>query len=291
MSELFEREKTYTLFFRVLSLKLFREGIGRLTDWTKQWQRPGNATIDRTLERYMRIASFLEREAAKGQDDFDLVTLQIEGDLLVQLKSTLPYLLRSLENERSELAKMEPPKDAFEAIDSKINAIKELMGSGMMNQVPVEEIMGTLEAGEKRTVNTDGGVYDVALSFAGEDRLLVQQVANELQGRGIKVFFDAYETATLWGKDLGQHFDDVFRKKSGFVMLFISRHYVEKPWPQHEFRSALSKAIQEKKEFLLPIRLDDAELIGLQPSVAYITQTDPKKIVELFLAKRQSMQS
>jgi hypothetical protein len=35
--------------------------------------------------------------------------------------------------------------------------------------------------------------YDVALSFAGEDRHYVEQVAEILKRKGISVFYDKYE--------------------------------------------------------------------------------------------------
>jgi hypothetical protein len=44
--------------------------------------------------------------------------------------------------------------------------------------------------------------YDVALSFAGEDRAYVEAVADGLRQSGVRVFYDAYEEASLWGKDL-----------------------------------------------------------------------------------------
>lgn len=39
--------------------------------------------------------------------------------------------------------------------------------------------------------------YDVALSFAGEQRVYVQKVAAALRRRGIRPFYDDYEKATL----------------------------------------------------------------------------------------------
>ncbi len=35
--------------------------------------------------------------------------------------------------------------------------------------------------------------YDVALSFAGEDRDYVDKVAKRLQEKGVKVFYDKFE--------------------------------------------------------------------------------------------------
>lgn len=44
--------------------------------------------------------------------------------------------------------------------------------------------------------------YDVALSFAGEDRKYVHRVAEALAEKGVKVFYDNFEEADLWGKYL-----------------------------------------------------------------------------------------
>jgi hypothetical protein len=52
--------------------------------------------------------------------------------------------------------------------------------------------------------------FDVALSFAGEDRSYVDQVANSLHRQGVKVFYDLFEEAELWGKDLYTHLIDVY---------------------------------------------------------------------------------
>ncbi len=44
--------------------------------------------------------------------------------------------------------------------------------------------------------------YDIAISFAGEDREVAASIAEKLKSQGIKVFYDSYEKATLWGKNL-----------------------------------------------------------------------------------------
>ena len=49
--------------------------------------------------------------------------------------------------------------------------------------------------------------YDVALSYASEQRQYVEQVADTLSGLGIRPFYDAHEKADLWGKDLYDHLE------------------------------------------------------------------------------------
>lgn len=43
--------------------------------------------------------------------------------------------------------------------------------------------------------------FDIALSFAGEDREYVDQVATILHSKGISVFYDLFEEVNLWGKE------------------------------------------------------------------------------------------
>lgn len=40
--------------------------------------------------------------------------------------------------------------------------------------------------------------YDIALSFAGEDRSYVEVVANLLLKKKVRVFYDNFETSNLW---------------------------------------------------------------------------------------------
>lgn len=130
-------------------------------------------------------------------------------------------------------------------------------------------------------------VYDVALSFAGEDRAYVARVAELLTAAQVKVFYDAYEQVTLWGKDLYAHLSDVYQHRARYTVLFASKHYGEKVWTNHERRSAQSRAISERQEYILPARFDDSEIPGVLPTTGYIDlrTTTPEELSELILAK------
>ena len=73
--------------------------------------------------------------------------------------------------------------------------------------------------------------YQVALSFAGEQRSDVEKVAEHLQKRSLAVFYDGFEKVQLWGKNGVEAFHDAFARQSAYVVMFISREYVEKAWP------------------------------------------------------------
>lgn len=129
--------------------------------------------------------------------------------------------------------------------------------------------------------------YDIALSFAGEDRQFVDRVAEILKGESVNVFYDKFETVDLWGKDLAIHFDYVYRKSARYFIPFISRHYKNKVWTRHEVRTAISRAIQENEEYILPVRFDDTELDGIRPTLGFIDlrHTSPEALAEMILAK------
>jgi hypothetical protein len=58
--------------------------------------------------------------------------------------------------------------------------------------------------------------YNVALSFAGEDRALAEALAAKLKAAGLGVFYDDYETARLWGKDLFETLYSVYSKEARY---------------------------------------------------------------------------
>lgn len=109
----------------------------------------------------------------------------------------------------------------------------------------------------KAGVDAPKSTYQVALSFAGEQRSYVSAVAHALQARGISVFYDEFEALTLWGKDGIEFFHQLFAADASYVVMFISNEYVNKKWTRHERRAALSRAIAEEHEYVLPVRFDD----------------------------------
>lgn len=129
--------------------------------------------------------------------------------------------------------------------------------------------------------------YDIVLSFAGEDRGYVEQVAEILNERGVVVFYDKYEQVTLWGKNLQEHFESIYRQQARYCVMFISKHYADKIWTRHERRAALARAMAERAEYVLPARFDDTEIPGLNPVVGYVSLDgiSPKHLAEMLLQK------
>jgi TIR domain len=112
--------------------------------------------------------------------------------------------------------------------------------------------------------------YDVALSFAGENREVVEGIASCLRGRGVKVFYDDFERTSLWGKDLQERFVNIYMRWARYAVVFVSAPYREKMWTRQELKAVLARALSEGQEYVLPVRLDDTSLDGLLPTIGYL---------------------
>lgn len=118
--------------------------------------------------------------------------------------------------------------------------------------------------------------YDIVFSFAGEDRRYVENVARYLRSKGVRVFYDKFEEADLWGRDLAEHFDMIYSASGRYCVIFISKNYVKKMWTRHERRTALARALKEHGEYILPARFDETPVEGLRSTLAYIPLADLK---------------
>jgi hypothetical protein len=130
--------------------------------------------------------------------------------------------------------------------------------------------------------------YDVALSFAGEDRSYVAEVANTLKDLNVRVFYDTFEEHRLWGRDLAVVFGEIFSRKAQFCVLFISAAYARKAWTNHERRFAIQAMIERvDRDYLLPARFDNTELPGLPKTIKYIDlqSITPTAFAELILKR------
>jgi hypothetical protein len=112
--------------------------------------------------------------------------------------------------------------------------------------------------------------YDVAISFAGEDREIAEILANKLRMMGVKVFYDRFYQSNLWGKKLTKHFQEIYGPRTRFVVVLISKYYPIKDWTDFEFSIMRKEAKKRRLEFILPIRLDDTKILGIQRDIGYL---------------------
>lgn len=119
-----------------------------------------------------------------------------------------------------------------------------------------------------------GKKFSVGLSFAGEQRTYVQDVALSLKEKGISVFYDRLHEVDLWGCDLVDTLNTLYSESLNLVIVFVSKEYVEKDFTNLERRAALSKAITTRQKYIMPVRFDDTKLPGLPSTIAYLNASE-----------------
>lgn len=69
--------------------------------------------------------------------------------------------------------------------------------------------------------------------------------------------------------------------------MFISKHYEQKLWTNHERSSAQDRAFRENQEYILPARFDDTEIPGIRSTTGHISlnKLSPVDFAEIIRTK------
>lgn len=233
-------------------------------------------------------------EEAKDNDPYVIGTLYSREEGSCRRK-IVDYCIRRIKSEsRKELT----PKDIVLSLLDTHNEVNPTYDNGNYNDSRFHTSYNTLShivckyikplwikfEDIKRELDS---LYDLAISFAGEDREIARVIAHKITSLGHKVFFDEYEKSTLWGKDLYCHLTEVYSLKTRFCLMIVSEHYKNKVWTNLERQASQARAMKEHTEYILPLRIDDTNIPGLLPTIGYIDlrSTSLSEIVDLIRIK------
>lgn len=158
-------------------------------------------------------------------------------------------------------------------------------------QAQKEKHTDTIVKKKKNWGNSGVEHYDIAFSLAHEQHEYVDVVFEELIKLlpDTKIFYyrDEEQEVKMWGKNMFEHLQSIYRDCSGIVIIFISKEYIEKKWARHEWRSVQEAILDRKSEYLLPARFDDSTLPGLPITINYvdITSKEPQKFAKMIADK------
>jgi hypothetical protein len=233
----------------------------------------------RDVERHQKQAAGHEKKAADLEKQ------------IAQKQKALTTSQANLDRAQREQQKKDD-READKRRRAELDHVKRLERERRAQTIMPEQVVARPQA---PTASTQSGGsqfddhYDVCLSFAGEQRDYVELIASELKRAGLKVFYDQDEDIApkLWGRDLGEYLDYIYRQGSRFCLMFISADYAQKAWTTHERRSALARVLEEGGDYLLPARFDDTELPGLRPTTGYLDlrQVAPQTLVDYVIKK------
>lgn len=102
--------------------------------------------------------------------------------------------------------------------------------------------------------------YEIALSFAGENRELASIISKQLELLDVSVFLDEHHEVNWLGKAIHIELKKIFEDESRFVVCLLDRNHLEKIWPTFE-REIFLPRIQQQE--VIPIYLDDTHFPGI----------------------------
>lgn len=123
---------------------------------------------------------------------------------------------------------------------------------------------------------TTGTRFDIAVSFADEQRRYVEHTVVAARNLGLKVFYDKDALFDWWGLNFIVEQRKIYSGSTLFVVPFISKEYLERPFPMDEFAAAMIKAVRLRHPYVLPIVVGDVDIPAelLHPHIGFLRAED-----------------
>jgi hypothetical protein len=88
--------------------------------------------------------------------------------------------------------------------------------------------------------------YDIALSFAGEDRAFAEELYTQLEERGVAVFYDKAEQARILADSVPEVLGAIYESGSEYVVAILGKQYGVKRWTLFE-KSKYETRIEDRQ--------------------------------------------
>ena len=121
----------------------------------------------------------------------------------------------------------------------------------------------------------DAYAFDVAVSFASEDREFVGEIVSQLTASNARVFCDSDFSAGIRGEELPGHLDRIYRRKTPHAVIFVSRFYAEKMWAQND-------RLPEQIAMGKPMTPDLTVTFSIQDEMVEAIRAELRRVAELF---------
>jgi hypothetical protein len=169
-----------------------------------------------------------------------------------------------------------------------------LIGAGAHDESQIRSapFLGDIMTQKPSSDKTLSKRFSIALSFPGEYRTFVENVASNLAATFTKdrLLYDKYLEAEFARLDLDTYLPNLYRNESELVVIFLCQEYKNKHWCNLEWRfiKQLIATIDQDRIMLLSFgEPGDLTGIGILPGDGYINidSRQPDEIIELILQR------
>jgi len=144
-----------------------------------------------------------------------------------------------------------------------VNLPKELHARGITLPASVRDVSNSVDISQHE--------FEVALSFPGESRPLVEQIAQELERRlgPNSYFYDRNYVSQLAQPSLDTRLQGIY-KRAKLDVAFLSKDYQKKDWCGVEFRVVKEIIFVREAWRVMFVRTDDGEVDGVMKTDGYL---------------------
>lgn len=109
--------------------------------------------------------------------------------------------------------------------------------------------------------------YDIAFSYASEQKEIIEKYENKLKKLGLKVFIDIEHPELFVFKHVPDILKRVYDDSEIVMLIFLSKDYVNKAFTKYEGHIAFDRLLTDER--LAIVKLDDSTLSWLPSSFFY----------------------
>lgn len=204
------------------------------------------------LTESVHIDLLADLETAFADDEPGKPLHVVNGEPLAKW---LTFLIASMW--RNQQGRMKSGTMAVDPFAASVSAIEYLLAP-----TPAPAAAAPKLSGDRR--------FDIALSFPGEKRPYVLQVATALRGVKVSVFYDEYFTAELARPDLDVYLEQIYHDDSDLLVVFLCEYYEKKEWCGLEWRALKDLIKRRQGHRIMLLRFDDAAISGLFSIDGYV---------------------
>lgn len=155
-----------------------------------------------------------------------------------------------------------------------------------LEQLLIEPIIKKVD---KSLSKVDDIKFDVALSFPGEKRNYVSEVANILRENldDDSLFYDFDYQSQLARPNIDILLQNIYRNNAKLIVVFLSKEYTQKEWCGLEWRAIRDIIKSKRDEQIMFVKFDDAQIDGLFGIDGYIDANifTPKNVANFIMER------
>lgn len=255
INQLLENVKKYNPMFGVPGAKFYAFGLfegENINHFLRMAKRAGNVFSEKEVEKMkkMTLDELIDQDKSEGKPVF-----VVNGNPIAVWLNFILY--HSSISHPKQFTKTVVDIDPFA---ESLKAIDHLLENG------------TIARGQHPLFRLESIRFKVALSFPGEKREFVHQIASHLTEKlGLNtVFYDMDYQAHLARPNLDLLLQKIYRDNADLIVVFLCKEYDDKEWCGLEWR-AIREIIKTRNDSgIMLFRFDDADVKGIFSIDGYI---------------------